>query len=102
MEDITVNELKRKLDANEDFILIDVRESYEHDEFNIGGKLIPLSEIPLAIIEMESDKDKEIVLYCRSGNRSGIAKDYMAQMGFSKVRNTLGGMLDWVEEFGMS
>ncbi|HMQ06428.1 MAG TPA: rhodanese-like domain-containing protein [Saprospiraceae bacterium] len=101
MEDITVNELKRKIEAGEDFILIDVREPYEHEEFNIGGRLIPLTSIPAAIEEMKDEKDKEIVLYCRSGNRSLQAKMFMKQMGFKQVRNTLGGLVDWVEEFGM-
>lgn len=95
MEDITVEELKRKLDAREDVILIDVRENYEHDEFNIGGQLIPLGTLPNAIPDLQQYKDKEIVVYCRSGARSGAAKITLSGMGFSKVRNMLGGVLEW-------
>jgi rhodanese-related sulfurtransferase len=97
MEDLTVNQLKEKLDNKEDFVLIDVRETYEHEEFNIGGKLIPLGDLMTALPELENHKEKEIVVYCRSGNRSGMAKDLLKGMGFANVRNTLGGMLAWQE-----
>jgi rhodanese-related sulfurtransferase len=100
MKDINVTELKAKRDAGEDFVLIDVRETYEWDEFNIGGTLIPLGTLPGKLPDLEMYKDKEIVIYCRSGNRSGNAKMYLEQNGFTKVRNLLGGMLDWRDTFG--
>lgn len=100
MEDIRVKELKEKFERGDDFVLIDVREPYEHQEFNVGGELIPLGLFPNRIAEFESYKDQEIVLYCRSGNRSGVAKQLMERAGFTKVRNLLGGMLDWVDTFG--
>ena len=98
--DITVSELKNKLDNNEDFVLIDVREKYEHDEFNVGGQLIPLGTLPNHLETLAPHKEKEVVLYCRSGNRSGVAQALMQRAGFSNVRNLLGGMLDWVNTFG--
>jgi len=100
IKDITVKELKEKLDKTESLILIDVRELHEHKEFNIGGRLIPVGSIPNALEDLDGYKEDEIILYCRSGNRSGIAKDFMAQHGFKKVRNLLGGMLEWIDTFG--
>jgi len=98
MEDLTVQQLKEKLDKKEDFILIDVRENYEHEEFNIGGKLVPLGDLMTALPDLENAKEKEVIVYCRSGNRSGMAKDLLIGLGFKNVRNTLGGMLAWQEE----
>lgn len=96
MTDITVQELKQKLDNKEEFILIDVREPYEHTEFNIGGDLATLqTSLPYKIQELEDYKEKEIVVYCRSGNRSGMAKQMFVQSGFKNVRNLIGGMLQW-------
>lgn len=98
--DITVQELKKKLDAREDFVFIDVREDYEFSEFNIGAQLIPLGEIPEAIAEMKDKKDSEIVIHCRSGARSGRAQQFMMAEGFTNVRNLTGGVLAWQEAFG--
>lgn len=93
--DIQVEELKDKLDAKEKFVLIDVREDYERAEFNVGGDHVPLGTLPVNLEDYEDAKDKEIVIYCRSGNRSGQAKAFMEQMGFKNVRNLIGGMLEW-------
>ncbi len=98
MKVINVQELKRKLDAKEDFILIDVRETYEYEEFNIGAKLIPLGDLPEAMEEM--DKDAEIVLHCRSGARSGRGQAFMLGSGFTDVTNVEGGVLAWIDAFG--
>ncbi len=99
---ITVQELRKKMESGEKFTLIDVREPYEHHEFNIGGLLIPLGNIPAALDDLESHKDEEIILYCRSGNRSGMAQQFLLQQGFKKVLNLTGGMLAWVDAFGTS
>ena len=99
--DITVKELKDKLDKGEHFVLIDVREPYEHEEFNVGGELIPLGNIPASLEDLEDHKEDEIVLYCRSGRRSATAQELMRQAGFKNVRNLEGGMLAWVETFGV-
>lgn len=96
---ITVTQLKDKLDADENLVLIDVREPYEHEEFNIGGKLIPVGNIPQALEELADYKEDEIIVYCRSGNRSGMAQQFLQQYGFSKVLNLTGGMLAWQEAF---
>ena len=92
--DITVQEYKqREKDNALDFFLLDVREPYEHDEFNIGGKLIPLGEITARLDELISHRDDEIVVYCRSGKRSAMAKMLLQQAGFKNVRNFEGGMI---------
>jgi len=93
--DIQVDELKDKLDAKEEFVLIDVREDYERAEFNVGGQHIPLGTLPANLEDLDELKEEEIVIYCRSGNRSGQAKAFMEQLGFKNVRNLIGGMLEW-------
>lgn len=98
--DITVKELKEKLDRGDDFVLVDVRETYENAEFNVGGTLIPLGELPGKIGNLAGHESDEIVVYCRSGNRSGSAKKLLQQAGFTNVRNLEGGMLAWVDMFG--
>ncbi|HEY0434242.1 MAG TPA: rhodanese-like domain-containing protein [Chitinophagaceae bacterium] len=101
METITVEELKNRIDAGEELHLVDVREPFEHEEFNIGGVLLPLGDIrSMQTDEIDELKDKEIILYCRSGNRSGQAAMFLEQMGFEKTANLVGGMLAWQEKFG--
>ncbi len=99
MEDITVQELKQRLDAGDKFVFIDVREPYEYAEFNLGAELIPLGTIPEAAAgKLADDKAAEIIIHCRSGARSGQAKMFLTQMGFPNVRNVLGGVLAWQRE----
>ena len=100
-KDIDVKELKEKMDRGDDFLLIDVREPHEHQEFNVGGQLIPLSTLPTKIEALRPHEGEEVILYCRSGNRSGVAKQLMERAGFKVVRNLLGGMLDWQEVYGV-
>lgn len=101
MENITVEELKRRMDAGENIHLVDVREPHENAEFNIGGVLIPLGKIQtMQIEELDDLKDKEIILYCRSGNRSGQACLFLEAMGYKHTKNLTGGMLAWQEKFG--
>jgi rhodanese-related sulfurtransferase len=101
MDNITVEELKQRLDAGEKLNIVDVREPYENAEFNIGGVLLPLGQIQsMQIDELEDLKDKELILYCRSGNRSGQACLFLDAMGFKNTRNLVGGMLAWQEKVG--
>jgi rhodanese-related sulfurtransferase len=93
--DITIEELKERMDKGEILNLIDVREEYEFDEFNIGATLIPLGDLPDRLEEIEAWKDQEILIHCRSGARSGRAKEYLISEGYTNVRNVLGGMLAW-------
>jgi rhodanese-related sulfurtransferase len=95
MEDITIDELKTRMDQGEALHIVDVREEYELDEFNIGAQLIPLGELSDRLDEIEDLKEVELIVHCRSGARSGRAKEYLESEGFSKVRNLIGGMLAW-------
>ncbi|MEM8583534.1 MAG: rhodanese-like domain-containing protein [Bacteroidota bacterium] len=100
MNDITIQEFKqRQSEGDSDFVLVDVREPYEHDEFNVGGMLIPLGEITNAdqLEKLASSRDKEVIVYCRSGQRSRMAKMLLEQSGFTKVRNLEGGMMAYQE-----
>lgn len=93
---ISPSELKKRLqNKDKNIVLLDVREPYEHAEKNIPNSiLIPLGTLPKRVKELEPYKDKEIIVYCRSGNRSGQACDYLQKLGF-KVANLEGGMLAW-------
>ena len=100
MQTITVDELKTRLDAGENIHLLDVREPSENADFNIGGTLLPLGEIRNMNTEAIDDwKDEEIVAYCRSGNRSGVAAQFLEQMGFKNVKNLVGGMIAWRQKY---
>jgi rhodanese-related sulfurtransferase len=93
MTDITVEELKERISKGENIHLIDVREQWEFDEYNMGGKLIPLGELQGKIDDLEDLKNEEVIVHCRSGARSAAAKAFMMQNGFSNVRNLIGGAL---------
>lgn len=99
MQDITVQELKERMDKGEQLIIIDVREPYEYEEYNIGARLIPLGSLPDYLDELSAHKEDEIIVHCRSGARSAHAKHFMMDHGFKRVRNLLGGMLAWHEAF---
>lgn len=101
MKNISVEELKQKLDSGEKINLIDCREPHEYAEFNLGGKLVPLGKIQTMQTEDLDDlKDDEVIIYCRSGNRSGMACMVLDQMGFKNTVNVTGGVLAWQEKFG--
>ena len=96
MQLITVAELQQRLKNGEKLNLVDVREPQEHEEFNIGGELIPLGKIQtMEVEELESLKEQEVICYCRSGNRSGQACQILDMLGFANTKNLQGGMLAW-------
>lgn len=98
--DITVQELRQKLDSGEQFLLLDVREPWEYEEFNIGAKLVPVGSLMNQMWELEEYKDQPVVVHCRSGARSAMAQGLLMANGFTNVRNLKGGMLAWLEAFG--
>jgi rhodanese-related sulfurtransferase len=101
MKNITVDELKSRLDAGEKINLIDCREPAEYAEFNIGGQLIPLGKFQtFQLDELEDLKDEEVIVHCRSGNRSMQACLILDTMGFKNTKNLVGGMLEWQDKFG--
>ncbi len=100
MKTITAEEVKKRLDAGENLHIIDVREPDENTEFNIGGTLIPLGNIQaMQLDDLEELKSEELIVYCRSGNRSGQACLILEMAGFSNVKNLTGGMLYWRDTF---
>ncbi|PST85318.1 NADH oxidase [Pedobacter yulinensis] len=98
MKEITVEELKAKIDNNEDFQLIDVREPFEYETSNLDGENIPLGGI---LIEADKiAKDKPVIIQCRSGKRSAAAVMQLEQAhGFTNLYNLKGGILAWQEAF---
>jgi adenylyltransferase/sulfurtransferase len=93
---ISVKELKRRIDAGEDVQLIDVREPYEYQIAQIGGKLIPQNDVANRLAEI--DRDREVVVHCRSGARSQRIAEFLKQAGYPKVVNVAGGILAWSDE----
>jgi adenylyltransferase/sulfurtransferase len=94
--EITVDELKERLDRHDSILLLDVREPHEYQIANLGGKLIPLNDLPKRVHELDSSDD--IVVHCASGIRSGKAVKFLREIGFKKVRNLLGGINAWAEK----
>jgi len=96
MREVTVEELKSKIDNGEDFQLIDVRETFEYEVSNLGGLNIPLSGILIEVDKIA--KDKPVVVQCRSGKRSAQAVMMLEQQGFDNLANLKGGILAWKED----
>jgi rhodanese-related sulfurtransferase len=96
MKEISVLELKEKMDNGDDFQLIDVREDFEYEMSNLGGTLIPLAGILI-----EKDKiatDKPVIVHCRSGKRSAVAIMQLEPLGYTNLYNLKGGILAWADE----
>ena len=95
--EINPMELKNKMDRHDNFYLLDVREPHEVQICTIpGSRLIPLGQLAARVHELNSAD--EIVAYCRSGQRSGKAVDFLKKTGFRKVKNLRGGILAWSNE----
>jgi adenylyltransferase/sulfurtransferase len=93
---LTVKELKRRIDAGEDVYILDVREPYEVQIAQIGGKLIPQNDVPKRLAEI--DRDREVIVHCRSGARSQRVAEFLKQAGYPRVVNLAGGILAWSDE----
>jgi rhodanese-related sulfurtransferase len=94
MKNITVIELQQLLKNNSDIQLIDVREPFEHHQFNIGGQLIPINDVIKNIAAI--DKNKMVILYCKKGIRSQIAIQKLQQkFAFTNLVNLIGGIEAW-------
>lgn len=93
--EITVSKVKEKIDKNEDVFVLDVRTEREFNG-NLGhiegATLIPVSELANRLDELKDQKRKEIIVVCRSGNRSGIATNILRENGFNAY-NMVGGMI---------
>ena len=97
MKEVTVQELKDLMDSKTDFQLIDVREPHEYDICHLNGELIPMSDIPANVEKIS--KDKQVVIHCRSGKRSGDMLLWLEKNhGFTNLYNLKGGILAWAKE----
>ena len=95
---ITQDEAKRIMDEESDYIIVDAREQSEYDEGHIKGAIvIPYTEIEQKAEELLPNKTQLILVYCRSGRRSKIAAQSLANMGYKNVKE-FGGIIDWQYE----
>ncbi len=90
MLQISIQQLQEWIVANKDFVLIDVREIFEHEQYNIGGMNIPLNELSRNTHTLPLDKD--IVIYCAKGIRSVIAIQKLEEKGYTLLYNLSGGI----------
>jgi sulfur-carrier protein adenylyltransferase/sulfurtransferase len=97
---ITVQELKRRIDAGEDVQLIDVREPWEAQIAQIGGKLIPQNDVPNRLGEI--DREREVVVHCKGGGRSQRIAEFLRQQGYERVANLAGGIGAWSNDIDPS
>ncbi len=102
IQQMSVQELKRKLDAKEDVFVLDVREPHEYLISNLGAPQIPVGEVERRIGELAAQKNREVVIHCRSGARSQKAALILKQAGFTNVSNLAGGILAWADKIDPS
>ena len=97
--EISVETLKQRIDASQAPIIIDVREPHELTFAQLppaaGVIHIPMGQLPVRLKDLESKKDEEIAVLCRSGMRSEMVTNFLLQNGFKKVFNIAGGILAW-------
>src|SRR5262245_52156739 len=98
IHEILVKELEKDLLNGKDIFLLDVRNPDEYALFNLGARLIPLSQLPQRMEELP--QDKPIVIYCHSGVRSLMAVEFLLEQGFKEVKNLIGGIVAWRQEIG--
>jgi adenylyltransferase/sulfurtransferase len=93
---ISVEELKKKIDAKADIFILDVREPHEYQICNLNGYLIPVGDLPKRVNELDSSR--EIIAHCKMGGRSAKAVNFLRRSGFKKVYNLTGGITAWAEK----
>src|SRR3712207_1753159 len=98
--EITVGELKEKLDNGEDFFVLDVREPHEYEVANLGARLIPLGELPGRLVEL--NQNGNLAVHCKTGGRSARAVSLRQERGFQNVYNVRGGITAGSEEIDPS
>jgi adenylyltransferase/sulfurtransferase len=98
--EITVQELKRKMDSGGGLNVLDVREPHEYEVANIGAKLVPLGELPQRLAEL--GRDENFAIHCKTGGRSAKAVKLLHDAGFQHVYNVKGGITAWSEEIDPS
>ena len=93
---ISVKDLKSRIDSGEEIYLIDVREPFEYAIANLGGKLIPQNDVAQRLGEI--DRDREVIVHCKGGVRSQKIAEYLKQQGYQRVINVAGGILAWADQ----
>ena len=93
---ISVEDLKKKMDAKADIFILDVREPHEYQICNLKGYLIPVGDLPKRVNELDSSR--EIIAHCKMGGRSAKAVNFLRRSGFKKVYNLTGGITAWAEK----
>src|SRR5579875_125147 len=99
---ISVEQLKKKLDAKENVFILDVREPHEYQIVNIGAPLIPLGTVESRLSEIAAHKNDEVVVHCKSGARSQKAALILKNAGFTNVSNLTGGITAWADKIDKS
>jgi rhodanese-related sulfurtransferase len=100
MKEISVLELKSRIDNGDDIQIIDIRETNEYEYCNIGAELIPMGEI-MSKIDLIA-RDKDVILHCKSGGRSSAMVNALMSRGFDNVINLTGGILAWADQIDPS
>ncbi|MBS1709958.1 MAG: rhodanese-like domain-containing protein [Armatimonadetes bacterium] len=97
MENVTPLELKAEMDAGRPLVFLDVREAHELENGVLPGIVhIRMAQVPLSLGQL--DKEADLVVVCRTGNRSGKVTDFLSKQGFTRVRNLDGGMNAWARD----
>ena len=97
IEQMTPTEFVRRHAAGDDLVLLDVREPHELVQSSVKGALhIPMAQIPERLAEL--DRDRPLVILCRSGSRSQAVASFLLQRGFTQVANLSGGIIRWNQE----
>jgi len=99
MTEISAQDLKQRIDSGEKLHLLDVREEWEYQEFNIGAKNIPLSVFMTKLEELDDWKNEELIVHCKMGGRTMQAAMILEQVGFKNVVIFRGGMDEWIAMF---
>jgi len=98
-KDISQDELQTLMNSETKPLLIDVRSEDEYAEGHIAGAInIPYKELEQRLLELSGVKDRQIILYCRSGRRAGIAKETLQQNGFTQLDHLSGDYIAWHEK----
>ena len=96
--EVSPQQVCQLMDSSEDFLLMDCRSREEWDAGRINGAIcLPLQEMSTRLTELESNRDRAIVIYCRTGRRSAIVAKFLSMTGYSHVRSMAGGIEAWHE-----